>query len=504
MSTCRIHEIEKYEFVEQCSREALEHDPEGLCLLHSRKSNKDKDGAFTNAVKDKLLTEDYDFRGVLFPGPFYIRKFTNQEKFTFTKPALFFKASFKEEAHFTGAIFEKEAYFTGATFKKAYFIDSTFKQMANFDEVTFRKGAVFPKANFCGVANFNKTNFNEWANFKEADFAKEATFYSANFSDASFFMAKFFEKANFLGITFNGKADFIGANFSNETHFSRTKIKGSVIFNWINQPKDEIDKNQQVPLTFLPWSAVFHYVDIESLGLLSFEDLSLAKVEFAGTDLSRVAFHNVKWRDYRLRRGLYEEVIVNEQDSGWLQISCLLDPTAFALEMGPSLQPVARATFLQDEFARLERLYRELKVNYIAKGDYKQAGDFHFGEMEMYRKGTPERRWLSWHFLYWLLSGYGERPLRAIGWLTVLIFCLPLLVFLLGMRSETGGQVLTGLEGYWQTLVFLLEKAALQRPEWLKPDSGLSRFFIALSAILIPGQAALFILALRNRLGRRR
>jgi hypothetical protein len=52
--------------------------------------------------------------------------------------------------------------------------------------------------------------------------------------------------------------------------------------------------------------------------------------------------------------------------------------------------------------------------------------------------------------------------------------------------------------------MFIFEKATLQRPDWLAPQNLLSRVFAGLSVLLIPGQAALFILALRNRLGRRR
>ena len=37
MATCRIHEKHEYKL---CSREAWEQDPEGLCILHSRRKDK--------------------------------------------------------------------------------------------------------------------------------------------------------------------------------------------------------------------------------------------------------------------------------------------------------------------------------------------------------------------------------------------------------------------------------------------------------------------------------
>jgi hypothetical protein len=57
---------------------------------------------------------------------------------------------------------------------------------------------------------------------------------------------------------------------------------------------------------------------------------------------------------------------------------------------------------------------------------------------------------------------------------------------------------------YGDTLLFILEKATLQRPEWPKSINWLGKLLGNLSILLLYGQLALFILALRNRLGWRR
>jgi hypothetical protein len=49
-----------------------------------------------------------------------------------------------------------------------------------------------------------------------------------------------------------------------------------------------------------------------------------------------------------------------------------------------------------------------------------------------------------------------------------------------------------------------LQKVILQRPTWADPVGFGGKLVAGLSVLLIPGQAALFLLALRNRLGRRR
>ena len=137
----------------------------------------------------------------------------------------------------------------------------------------------------------------------------------------------------------------------------------------------------------------------------------------------------------------------------------------------------------------------------MKRGDYKKAGDFHYGEMEMHRRAS-KWRWFPfyWYNLYRVLSGYGERPSWALGWLAGFLLALPLLVWGFGLDSVTGGTS----PGFLETFTYIFEKATFQRPPLLSNLNLLGRFISNLSLLIIPGQAALFLLALRNRLGRRR
>jgi hypothetical protein len=76
----------------------------------------------------------------------------------------------------------------------------------------------------------------------------------------------------------------------------------------------------------------------------------------------------------------------------------------------------------------------------------------------------------------------------------------PLAIWLFGL--DLSSQVQN--TGFWETCTFMFEKATLQRPPLLSGINGLGRFISNLGLLFIPGQAALFLLALRNRLGRRR
>lgn len=111
---------------------------------------------------------------------------------------------------------------------------------------------------------------------------------------------------------------------------------------------------------------------------------------------------------------------------------------------------------------------------------------------------------MHWYNLYKFLSGYGERPLWALLILLALLFGLTGLAWSWGLEFNSGFASSTAAVSYWDTLVFILEKATLQRPNWLMLQNLATRVLAGLSVLLIPGQAALFILALRNRLGRRR
>jgi len=80
-------------------------------LLHSFNKEKDQDGDFTAAIKEKLDNNDYNFRGVFFPGKVSIfagRQLTSNADFSF--------ATFSGETDFSRATFPSDAYFIGTAF----------------------------------------------------------------------------------------------------------------------------------------------------------------------------------------------------------------------------------------------------------------------------------------------------------------------------------------------------------------------------------------------------
>jgi hypothetical protein len=539
--TCQIHQ--KYPLI-LCPHLALPGDPEGLCIIHSQDAAKDH-AAFKDAILDiwnKKDSKSHNFRGVFFPGRFDPEDFFGSREFskavdfswatfaaeaifheaTFTKRADFSEAIFNEEADFYGAAFTKEADFSSASFnEQTRFSSAAFKDRTNFSRTTFKGGADFSSGIFKERPSFSSVTFNEQVSFSRVTFAKGAGFYRALFTGKSdFSRAVFTEDSTFSKATFEGEAKFSNATFNEQANFSRTvfnervdfseayfaglafffwvrfkgeanlsnaTIGGRVVFQNINPP----DKAGLAPL----FIGDFRRLEIQDKGLLNFQDLSLSQARFVATDLRRPEFYNVVWHSYRGRQVLYDEVFLRQRETFFFKIpsnrSQLISATK-AAATPPTL----------DEYGAVERLYRDLQINYESVNDYKSSGDFHYGEMEMHRRAS-KWRWFPfyWYNIYWLSSGYGERPLRAV--LTLVGLLLAFSVFLLGLEKShvSGGW---SWAGFCQSFLYVFQQGTLQKPDWLKPATNVGRLLSAIIAVLIPGQAALFLLALRNRLGRRR
>ncbi|MBW1991155.1 MAG: pentapeptide repeat-containing protein [Deltaproteobacteria bacterium] len=376
----------------QCENPPWEPDPEGLCILHSLKPEKDKQ-LFDQTLQQQLARQDFDFRGVFFPGP------VSFAQWKFQQPANF------QRAYFAGWVDFREAEFTAT---------------ADFSYARFAREANFAKAAFRGPVRFSRSELYAEADFREVCFGDEALFQQINAASRA------------------------------------------------------------------PFQAFFQNIHLEPQARLSFQDTSLEQVSFLGTDMRQVAFYNVHWPVRRGRRMVFDEVLLQAKSK-----------PAFFRYGSVSVYNLS----YEDVCARLEMLYRYLKLNYEGAGDHKQAGDFHYGEMEMHRRADPWRRRFpfSWYNLYWALSGYGERPLRALAWLFGLLGVMATLMAAAGLYTPAGEPL-----GFGTAVIFLLEQATLLRPAWATPTTTGGHVVSAISRIMLPAQGALFILALRNRLGRRR
>jgi uncharacterized protein YjbI with pentapeptide repeats len=429
MKFCQIHKI--HEWI-KCKNPALESDIEGLCLLHSRLSDKDN-GLFIKHIELKIMNEDYDFAGIYFPC----------------------------DIHFSGITFKKSVDFRGAIFSgRSNFIKVNFNDEIRFDGSVFLKTADFNRATFFGIANFSNITFK---------------------SEIYFVASIFKEMAFFDNTKFYGEGNFTASLFYSQVSFFMIEIFGKLIFQNINPPKKDATRDE--------FRSDCGFMNIHSDGVIIYQDLSLAKVQFFGTDMRLIKLYNVDWYNLFGRKALFDDVLLNKREINLLRYV-----------IGRIRKKIASST--KEQYYRIKVLYRYLKINYEKEGDLKQAGDFHYGEMNMHRKANFWRRRIpiSWYNLYWALSGYGERPSWALGWLVVFLVGMAGIVWGLGLNMSNPPH----LAGFGESFIYILQKTTLQRPTWAEPIGFWGKLVAGLSVLLIPGQAALSLLALRHRLGRRR
>lgn len=96
--------------------------------------------------------------------------------------------------------------------------------------------------------------------------------------------------------------------------------------------------------------------------------------------------------------------------------------------------------------AQLAPVYRALRKAFEDGKDEPGAADFYYGEMEMRRHdrvGTPRAERGLLH-AYWMLSGYGLRASRALGWLAAAMFLTIVLLMGFGIPKDDPKQEATG------------------------------------------------------------
>jgi len=237
---------------------------------------------------------------------------------------------------------------------------------------------------------------------------------------------------------------------------------------------------------------------------LRFEEVDLSCVSLIDTDLGNIQFIDTTWPKKDGKKHQRYKLI--EEKLG---------------EASPS---------------SIEAYYRKLKKRAVEEHNQAEISEWHYCEKEMAR----EQGGVRWPvlFLYWLSSGYGERPLRAAGVLLGLLVLVTFLMgFCFGLQPVVSGKELLiidcmpneevfhyGLEpAEWESETFKIKSFSdfngqnlgkivlntLQNALFLKdtafkpvrnvPDGLVQTLF---TRILIPIQFALFAFALRNKFRR--
>ena len=163
------------------------------------------------------------------------------------------------------------------------------------------------------------------------------------------------------------------------------------------------------------------------------------------------------------------------------------------------------------EFRRHERetkcleagkIYSHLKKNYEENREFKSAGHFHYGELEMAR--MSHRTWLgrllfSWDALYWLISGYGERFYRSLAILLLLLGAFAGLYWLTGIATTGPNVAATTIEKVLDHVLFSLTVPPLKPFGGYEPITKTASYIRLANSLAIPLMVAFALLAVRRR-----
>ncbi|MEU3050338.1 pentapeptide repeat-containing protein [Streptomyces sp. NPDC006984] len=447
-----------------------------------------------------------DFKGARFSGPadFKGARFFGDAHFVgaqFSGPADFDWAQFSGGARFAGAQFSGGARFAGAQFSgpadfigaqfshTASFAGAQFSGAASFITVQFSRTAQFAKARFSGTARFGEARFSGDGYFGEAHFSGTAHFARAHFSGTAHFTQAQFLTASWWGpVVCAGLLDLSGAVFgapvtlevaAREVRCERTRWESTAT---VRVRHASVDLGYAVlaapvavtahpaPFTTTDGRAVNEYplVGPAATRVASVQGVDAALLVLTDTDLTDCVFsgafhldqirlegrtlfappptgwhHRGVWPlRWTRRRTLAEEHHWRAQSAGQP------DPPA-----GQALSPrwwrtgahhpdPARTPDPDDVAA----LYRQLRKAFEDGKNEPGAADFYYGECEMRRHdhtGTPKtERGLLW--AYWLLSGYGLRATRALGWLAATMLATIVLLMGFGLPDSSPKQEATG------------------------------------------------------------
>ena len=457
--------------VEKCEREALDGNiNEGNCILHSPDADKDlnlfraeiekiiedvgKVGDGVCNFGDAVFPKEFDCRELQPAGAFTCRftscrflGYADFEGFIFEKEADFRSAKFDGVASFSEAEFGGPADFRSAKFGgSAYYTLAEFGSAASFSSAKFGGGAFFSSAKFGSGAFFRSAKFGGSASFGFAKFGGSADFSSAEFGGgASFSSAEFGGDASFHLAEFGGDASFRIAKFDGETHFTDTKFEAHLRFDGVVVLKSLIFTsctcNEKVG---------FRNVLQTSASRLSIHRTNLCNWTFLDTDLRDIDFDDISFvprdklnADKRQvkRLALHDETQIVVRELTWRNLTLRsLRFIRILFRRKKKFYEILNTDFIKrrNEFsARVERLYRHLKFNLETNKDYAFAGQFYFGEMEMKRL---QKRWYRQlpFLIYKGMSGYGERYIRALLVLIVMIIFFSGLLMFAGYDPEVG------------------------------------------------------------------
>lgn len=374
------------------------------------------------------------------------------KRVNFSAETIFDCVHFCERVDFYGAKFNGPVYFSGITCENEEVI---------FSGAIFNDNLLFSAKIQSNIPKTGDKAIDSHVKFAGTIYNGNSQFSIAYAGGISFNLAVFKKDVQFLG-----EVGFIG--------FCRTKFDGEAIFRInIVSETDFLDARFTEKAFFYTCIGASRFSNVIIEKMIRFEELNLEKTSFIGTDLTKIDFVNCKWVANNSRTVLYDELTLRTQK-----------PTE------------------ANEAKKIEILYRKLKQKSITEYNYPEASSWHYGEKEMRRFYLGFNQ-IEFYLLrlYKYSSGYGEMPNVAGLVLFNIILYISILLSLFGINSFENGFYYYDFSA---VIINTLQYATFQKETIfsIKQGSAIGYSFKILGQILIPIQATLFALSVRNKFRR--
>ncbi|MFD4975024.1 pentapeptide repeat-containing protein [Streptomyces sp. NPDC058424] len=389
-------------------------------------------------------------------------------------------------ASFNGAVIDGEAAFDGAVFEDG----------ADFEKIRITGRACFDGTHFHrGRACFNGADIGGDMPFAEAHFAAEATFDGAAIGgDLSFSGARLEAGVGFRRGVFRrtarigplvcpGTVDFSDAVFeaavtleaaAREVRCQRTRWASTAALRLRYAGVDLSDAVVEFPVTVVGRPRPFVSPEGEVIAEPGLTDDRVRVTSVKGVDAAYLVLADVD-----LTGCLFVEAV--HLDQLRLEGRCILSPPPVGLRW------IRRRTLAEEHHWRAARygdgwtpappgvethepavlapVYRQLRKALEDGRNEPGAADFYYGEMEMRRHdATASRGERTLLRLYWALSGYGLRAVRALAWLVLAMTATVLAMMLWGLPQADPDPVSAGTTD-GRRVVLTTRKPAPVNPE---------------------------------------
>lgn len=428
--------------------------------------------------------------------------------------ARFYGAKFDGQAVFIGAEFAGSAGYTAARFSRhTEFGGAEFAGDAGFTSAVFSAQVGFARVRFSGPAHFVMATFSSEADFGAAIFSGETKFDGARFSSADFSGALFALTTRFGPMECAKEINLSGAVFevpvsleiaAVAVRFERTRWESTATLRLRHATVNLSHAVLTSPVAVTAHPTLFDagggievredllqgsrggvrvssvrgvdaahlvltdidLVDCLFAGAFHLDQLRLeGRCTFASTPTGLHRRYLVCPYRWSSRRTLAEEHHWRAQLAGQPALPDGRRPSPRVWRTGPNHSSPDLTPDPED----VATLYRQLRKAFEDGKNEPGAADFYYGEMEMRRHDRVDTT-AGERFLlrgYWLLSGYGLRASRAIGWLLAAMAVTIVLMVGLGLPDSSPEQVATGTvpaDGGQVTLVVDKEDPRLTLP----------------------------------------